>query len=196
MIRDSEIGLIFRLYYIWKKISRTMLQHLPYYTELDSTDLATLLPYATKTNGIQSEVRPLLVLNGALDYLPPIYHPDNSDYAVRVAQEEDELEETSTDDASALIMSMKKQTIQENSGLLLYPNPTQHTLHVTYTLGLPYNAKIAIVELRGATLFEQILLEQSSDIALDVSTYTSGTYMVKLYVDRENIITKTFSVTR
>lgn len=171
----------------WQSVGKTP-------TQLNATDLATLLPYATKTNGIQNEVIPLLVLNNATTYLPPIYRLDNSSVAVRVAKPSAEVDRIPIENTIAEEVNHPERS--QRVDLVLYPNPTQRVLHVAYTIGASTEARVAVVDLQGKVVYEQKLQENSTEIAIDVSTYRNGTYIIKLYADKENLITKTFSVAR
>lgn len=65
-------------------------------------------------------------------------------------------------------------------GLKMYPNPTQDVLNIEYQEPIH---KVEVVNLLGQTLINKNLNTVSSQ--LDLSSYPTGTYLVKVYIDEK-----------
>ncbi len=71
----------------------------------------------------------------------------------------------------------------ETSGILLYPNPTRHVLHVD--LGrIPSGHRYELIDSKGALVMNGRVVDQLT--TLDMEQFSSGGYVFRLYDPKEN----------
>ncbi|PCJ65666.1 MAG: hypothetical protein COA58_09685 [Bacteroidetes bacterium] len=152
---------------------------------LDSGDIAQLLVYKTKTNGIQNKVLPLLVLNNATTYLPPIYNPytaaSGAFIAIKSNKETSEFQDDIKTDSKFENNNKQKLT---STKVLVYPNPTRKSIHINYSIEKDFNeASIVIYDLVGKELKREVIKSAEGNFSMDVSAHRNGKYSGKLIVD-------------
>jgi len=166
-------------------------------TQLDSTDIAALLPYASKTNGIQNEVLPLLVLRDSAVYLPPIYHPMSEFNTTEASPLNNGRDEADPNNISIITDNLNSEQIKVANELTLFPNPTQRVLNIKYNIDSEtVSGRLEITDYTGNVLLDTKLINNTGALQLDVSAYRNGTYIVKLFTNDKSIFTKNFTVAR
>jgi hypothetical protein len=70
----------------------------------------------------------------------------------------------------------------------IYPNPAHDNLKIELNTDFYGNSKMMILNTNGAIVHEQILTSNRSII--DISSFTSGVYFVKLINDHDNHTSK------
>jgi hypothetical protein len=75
---------------------------------------------------------------------------------------------------------------EDNSIIRTYPNPVQHQLNVTLPEDIGDQATLSLLNLKGVTLKEQTVSNQST-ARLNLSSLPSGTYVVRLQTARSTI---------
>lgn len=133
---------------------------------LDSTDIAQLHYYAAKTTGIQNKVLPLLAINGASNYLPPIYNPYNVPTGGYQNKWSGSQEQTT-----------KLEAASQPNHVLAYPNPTKESLTLSYRFREDLDAVLlSVYDMQGSLVSSQPLTTASGEVVLDVSAYRNGSY--------------------
>ncbi len=66
------------------------------------------------------------------------------------------------------------------SALSIYPNPTSTVAHVQWKSNSFYKATLKVTDLAGKTMIQQEVSKGENQLILDVSSWPSGTYVVRL----------------
>lgn len=71
--------------------------------------------------------------------------------------------------------------------LNIYPNPAKNSVHVNFTTEQASNIQIKIVDLTGKeeTLINKNVEQGINDIALPITEYAAGAYLIQLYIEGE-----------
>ena len=77
------------------------------------------------------------------------------------------------------------ETLQQN-GILIYPNPTNGIINLEFANNNVQQIKIS--DLTGKTIIEKVNIQQNETI--DLSSFESGIYIIKIQTDKEIITTK------
>ncbi len=88
--------------------------------------------------------------------------------------------ELSPNDTSLCQLASVKKISQENISFSLSPNPSQDKLHISRIDGLTGMLRISIYNLLGETLFTKAIPSSETEITIDVSTFTIGSYYLSL----------------
>ncbi len=98
-----------------------------------------------------------------------------------------------TDSLGLLVTGIKEKEIFKTATLTIYPNPA--TTYCTITAIVPQSnstgigkkgASIILFDMRGKQLLEQPLQTGSNTVQLNLTNYTSGTYLAVLVLDGYN----------
>ena len=98
-----------------------------------------------------------------------------------------------TDSLGLLVTGIQEKEIFKNATLTIYPNPA--TTYCTITAIVPQSnstgigkkgASIILFDMRGKQLLEQPLQTGSNTVQLNLTNYTSGTYLAVLVLDGYN----------
>lgn len=78
-----------------------------------------------------------------------------------------------------------EEEIQATSGVLIYPNPADDELQVSYEAARPGNTKIVIIDVLGQQLLEQNIQSAAGGnlVVIPTENLSSGMYLVKTVVD-------------
>jgi hypothetical protein len=163
-------------------------------SNLEPSDIVQLLSYRTKTNGIQNYVLPLLLMNNATTYLPPIYHPFLQSTSAKTTFEEDKNVEQ--EQLTELDLEIKLSS-NSMTKVILYPNPTQKLLNISYEIAIEFTeANFEIYDLKGRLIVKEEITKKDGIVPINVSSYRNGTYVFKLYIDDKLTHNSNFVVTR
>lgn len=88
-------------------------------------------------------------------------------------------------------MILGNQNNQSSSGLKVYPNPTIDFFHINFPLELiGKSINIKINSLQGKTVYEDYILIESIDYAINCTNWSAGTYFMNIYSENFRIIKK------
>ncbi|HSY61237.1 MAG TPA: T9SS type A sorting domain-containing protein, partial [Cytophaga sp.] len=76
--------------------------------------------------------------------------------------------------------------ISEDHKMLIYPNPTNSQIKATFTIPETSTVRIQIIPVTGGTsdvLSNTTLESGTQEVSLDLSNYSSGVYLIQLYVN-------------
>lgn len=90
----------------------------------------------------------------------------------------------------SLIRSVKLAAEITDIDIQLYPNPAQHAVHVSFSMQPPTGI-LQLYAVNGAMLEAYPVSPESRHVQLDISTISSGMYVLK-YTDEFQVITKSF----
>lgn len=72
----------------------------------------------------------------------------------------------------------------------LYPNPVKGKVYIDSESRLDKNITVALLDMRGTLLEKKTLNEMTGEYSLDLSRYTNGEYIVKIYKSDGTFITR------
>jgi Secretion system C-terminal sorting domain len=80
----------------------------------------------------------------------------------------------------------------EQSQILLYPNPVQDVLNIKYPIASQQTAQLEIIGIDGKIAFKTLLKVGTSNMQLSVSYLPKGFYICRIQTDRKTTSTRFF----
>jgi YbbR domain-containing protein len=77
--------------------------------------------------------------------------------------------------------------------LSIYPNPVRNNANIAFTLGFMSDVEITVLDINGKMVKNFLntnMDEGDHQLSLDVSSLTSGTYLVRLEANQDAKVTK------
>jgi hypothetical protein len=154
-------------YYIWMS---TLLQNGRNIVELDSLQLTQLWDlYLDADYDISLYAQNMLLLQGEITHLEPIYYPD----LMKTQQ--------AIDIRNNIMNAMPPDFLR------VFPNPSRDYVIIGYNHDRPGNAQISIVNSGGLPVHSFSVSKTTDQKVIDTRNWQSGTYIVSLVVNAEII---------
>ena len=137
------------------------------------------------TTGIENKVLPLLAINGASNYLPPIYNPSTIPPGAFSIQVQNIPKQAETEQK------------EESNILKLYPNPTQEVVNIDYSL--PNNiaqAELIILSLDGKKVWQRAVNQPQGTEQVNISAQRNGQYIALLKCQGKTLAEFRFVIAR
>jgi len=137
-----------------------------------------LTELASRESKPGSLARNVLVANGIMDYIEPIYLSDDLKSAIVIPEK-----------------THNKITCEER--LKIFPNPAKDYVIISYDLsGLSGNFQITVSSLEGKPLFQRKIPGVKNQCIISTEKLSSSLYFIQLVTDNYTIVSKSFLITR
>lgn len=153
--------------------------------ELSSVDSVRAIPlftlYQSGENNATAFARDILIASGLLSYQEPINLGNNEKAAI------------------AQLPNIKSANTVKNSSeqLSIFPNPATTYTIIEYTLPAnSSNSSVSIYNTHGVVVWQQEIKRAKDQVIIDLSNYTSGSYIVSLQLGNQTVASKSLSVTK
>lgn len=151
----------------WKQEGKNM-------NALVEADINTLKVYSSKNNKAAARAMGVLAANGQLDYLEPVYLPEE-------AENRSAFRKWSSEGTPA----------NEQDLLKLYPNPAKNYFTVEYS----FTSKdkpivLKVTDVQGKIVYTKTLQYQQDELLIDAKAFQQGTYYVSIFAGKKVIKTK------